>query len=312
MMLPGGAWFMSDAVAGPVYGDSFIMSPASSQAGAFKQQQQKQHLQRHSHHQQQALVLQRAPPRGVAVRKPQPPTEIIPLPLDEVEVSIVVLPVEGQSLGIVPFRQMLQDSNASDSWGLQEQDIDFPASSDGSSCLAIVPRDGSTMLGVVLGSALRKRDDDLQLPVDDEAVYETFNTKHKRRTMKIKFTCKRCGATTIKPVNPHAWTSGTVFAKCGCCNITHKLIDNLKLFHELSGPVFNTPIQPHTTSSSNTDAASDAAAGPEEAESAAAAAAGFGLQYGEDGLPLLPERLRLRLPPWQVPDNFPDDNSNFN
>lgn len=166
MMLPGGAWFMSDAVAGPVYGDSFIMSPASSQAGAFKQQQQKQHLQRHSFHQQQALVLQRAPPRGVAIRKPQPPTEIIPLPSDEVEVSIVVLPVEGKSLGIVPFKQMLQqDSNGSDSWGLQEQDVDFPASNEGSNCLAIVPRDGSTMLGVVLGSALRRRDDDLQLPV---------------------------------------------------------------------------------------------------------------------------------------------------
>ncbi|WIA44069.1 hypothetical protein OEZ86_010429 [Tetradesmus obliquus] len=304
---------MSDAVAGPVYGDSFIMSPASSQAGAFKQQQQKQHLQRHSYHQQQALVLQRSPPRGVAIRKPQPPTEIIPLPSDEVEVSIVVLPVEGKSLGIVPFKQMLQqDSNGSDSWGLQEQDVEFPASNEGSNCLAIVPRDGSTMLGVVLGSALRRRDDDLQLPVDDEAVYETFNTKHKRRTMKIKFTCKRCGATTIKPVNPHAWTSGTVFAKCGCCNITHKLIDNLKLFHELSGPVFNTPIQPHTTSSNNTDAASDAAAEDAESAAAAAAAAGFGLQYGEDGLPLLPERLRLRLPPWQVPDNFPDDTSNFN
>ncbi|KAF6259775.1 hypothetical protein COO60DRAFT_973060 [Scenedesmus sp. NREL 46B-D3] len=211
MMLPGGAWFMSDATGDPVYGDSFIMSPSSAGRAHAPQQQQ---LQRHP---QQALVLQRAPPRGVALRKPQPPTEIIPLRLDEVEVSMVVLPVEGKSLGIVPFKRMLQDS--SDSSALQEtgqqQQGGVPASSgsDGSSCLAIVPRDGTTMLGVVLGSAVRRRDDQLQLPVNDDTVYETFNTKHKRRTMKIKFTCKRCGATTIKPVNPHAWTSGTVFAK---------------------------------------------------------------------------------------------------
>jgi hypothetical protein len=151
---------MSDATAAPVYGDSFVMSPSSTSQGQTHQQQ----LQRHS---QQALVLQRSTSRGVAVRKPEPPTEIIPLPLDEVEVSIVVLPVEEKSLGIVPFKQMLQDS--SDSWAEeQQQGGGFPASSsssDGSSCLAIVPRDGSTMLGVVLGAAVRRRDDDLTLPV---------------------------------------------------------------------------------------------------------------------------------------------------
>jgi hypothetical protein len=167
MMLPGGAWFMSDVVAGPVYGDSFVMTPSSTEQSEMPHQQQLQ--QRHS---QQALILQRAPPRGVAIRQPQPTTEIIPLPLDEVEVSIVVLPVEEKSLGIVPFQKMLQDS--SDSWALQDSDPQqqqgsglSASSSEGSSsnCLAIVPRDGSTMLGVVVGSALRRRDDDLQLPV---------------------------------------------------------------------------------------------------------------------------------------------------
>jgi hypothetical protein len=165
MMLPGGAWFMSDATAAPVYGDSFVMSPSSTAQTQTPQQQ----LQRHS---PQALVLQRSTPRGVALRKPEPPTEIIPLPLDEVEVSIVVLPVEEKSLDIVPFKQMLRESR--DSWGplqdtaeQQQQGLGCPASSssDGSSCLAIVPRDGSTMLGVVLGSAVRRRDDDLTLPV---------------------------------------------------------------------------------------------------------------------------------------------------
>jgi hypothetical protein len=67
------------------------------------------------------------------------------------------------------------------------------------------------MLGVVLGSSLRRMRDHglvggaahymprgaladglmsllllLLLAQDDEAVYETFNTKHKRRTMKVR------------------------------------------------------------------------------------------------------------------------------
>jgi hypothetical protein len=74
-----------------------------------------------------------------------------------------------------------------------------------------------------------------------QPVYETHNTCSPRRTHKIKFTCLRCGAINIKPVNPHAWNNGSVFAKCGKCDITHKLTDNLKLFHELSGPVFGPP-----------------------------------------------------------------------
>lgn len=35
-----------------------------------------------------------------------------------------------------------------------------------------------------------------------------------------------------------------MFARCGKCHVTHKLIDNLKLFHEMSGPVFETPAPP--------------------------------------------------------------------
>jgi hypothetical protein len=37
-----------------------------------------------------------------------------------------------------------------------------------------------------------------------------------------------------------------------------------------------------------------------------------GVLYGAGGLPVLPERLRLRMPPWTVPDNFPEGTSNFN
>ncbi|EIE27492.1 zf-DNL-domain-containing protein [Coccomyxa subellipsoidea C-169] len=62
--------------------------------------------------------------------------------------------------------------------------------------------------------------------------------KNPRRTRKVQFTCNLCGETTTKRVNPHAWENGTVFAECSGCRVKHKLIDNLKLFHELRGPVY--------------------------------------------------------------------------
>ncbi len=42
----------------------------------------------------------------------------------------------------------------------------------------------------------------------------------------------------MKAVNPHAWASGTVFGRCDGCQVIHKLTDNLELFHELSGSLF--------------------------------------------------------------------------
>ncbi|GBF92298.1 hypothetical protein Rsub_05381 [Raphidocelis subcapitata] len=76
-----------------------------------------------------------------------------------------------------------------------------------------------------------------------DGVYESFSSSP-RRGHKIKFTCRRCGATSIRPVNIHAWREGTVFARCGRCRVTHKLIDNLKLFHEMSGAVYDGPHPP--------------------------------------------------------------------
>ncbi|BDA48650.1 probable mitochondrial protein import protein ZIM17 at C-terminar half [Coccomyxa sp. Obi] len=65
--------------------------------------------------------------------------------------------------------------------------------------------------------------------------------RNPRRTRKVQFTCNLCGETTTKRVNPHAWENGTVFAECSGCKVKHKLIDNLKLFHELRGPVYPAP-----------------------------------------------------------------------
>ncbi|KAI8462817.1 MAG: hypothetical protein J3K34DRAFT_167284 [Monoraphidium minutum] len=75
-----------------------------------------------------------------------------------------------------------------------------------------------------------------------EGVYESFNTFSPRRGHKIKFTCRRCGGTSIRPINIQAWREGTVFARCGKCGVTHKLVDNLRLFHEMSGPAFDNPL----------------------------------------------------------------------
>lgn len=145
MFLPGGAWvFEASDDDSPVYGDSFVMHTTSAHG----------HPQ-HSR-QMQALVPLKQRQTGVAVRSPRPSTQIIPLSLEDVEVSIVVLPAE-ESTGIVPFQQMLLEAEAGNS-------SSYDPSSMSSSSLAIVPKD-NTMLGVVMGAAVRRRDDDVQLPM---------------------------------------------------------------------------------------------------------------------------------------------------
>ncbi|KAF3787677.1 DNL-type zinc finger protein [Nymphaea thermarum] len=60
-------------------------------------------------------------------------------------------------------------------------------------------------------------------------------TKSPRRRMRVAFTCNVCGQRTTRAINPHAYTDGTVFVQCAGCNIFHKLVDNLNLFHEVKG-----------------------------------------------------------------------------
>lgn len=52
---------------------------------------------------------------------------------------------------------------------------------------------------------------------------------HPRRTARIRFTCNLCETANEKDVNPHAWRSGSVFARCEGCSVVHKLQDNLKV-----------------------------------------------------------------------------------
>jgi hypothetical protein len=62
--------------------------------------------------------------------------------------------------------------------------------------------------------------------------------RHRRRTRRVRFTCNLCGEANEAAVNPHAWARGSVFCRCGGCELVHKLKDNLKIFSELGGPVF--------------------------------------------------------------------------
>lgn len=63
-------------------------------------------------------------------------------------------------------------------------------------------------------------------------------SKSPRRRTAVKFTCNKCGARTVRAINRHAYEAGTVFVQCKGCNVYHKLVDHLGLFHELQGPVF--------------------------------------------------------------------------
>ncbi|XP_042507405.1 uncharacterized protein LOC122083609 [Macadamia integrifolia] len=72
-------------------------------------------------------------------------------------------------------------------------------------------------------------------------------TKSPRRRMRVAFTCNVCGQRTTRAINPHAYTDGTVFVQCCGCNVFHKLVDNLNLFHDMKcyvGPSFRYP-DPH-------------------------------------------------------------------
>ncbi|CAL9074499.1 unnamed protein product [Musa textilis] len=78
------------------------------------------------------------------------------------------------------------------------------------------------------------------IPADSDSADQTFltfpwslYTRSPRRRMRVAFTCNICGQRTTRAINPHAYTDGTVFVQCCGCNVFHKLVDNLNLFHEM-------------------------------------------------------------------------------
>eukprot|EP00891_Asterochloris_glomerata_P000135 jgi/Astpho2/135/Aster-04600 len=75
--------------------------------------------------------------------------------------------------------------------------------------------------------------DPLDEVYDEEG--ELIETTHARRTKAVRFTCKLCGTTMTKAVNPHAWEQGSVFARCDGprCKVIHNLVDNLRIIKYL-------------------------------------------------------------------------------
>ncbi|THU64676.1 hypothetical protein C4D60_Mb01t28960 [Musa balbisiana] len=78
------------------------------------------------------------------------------------------------------------------------------------------------------------------IPADSDSPDQTvltfpwsLYTRSPRRRMRVAFTCNICGQRTTRAINPHAYTDGTVFVQCCGCNVFHKLVDNLNLFHEM-------------------------------------------------------------------------------
>ena len=55
----------------------------------------------------------------------------------------------------------------------------------------------------------------------------------------MRFTCNICGETSTKAVSPHAWASGSVFARCDGCRVIHKLVGAHVIFGAvLLGPLY--------------------------------------------------------------------------
>eukprot|EP01018_Ginkgo_biloba_P013355 Gb_31453 [translate_table: standard] len=73
----------------------------------------------------------------------------------------------------------------------------------------------------------------------EDSIYPwSLFTKSPRRRMRVAFTCSVCGQRTTRAINPHAYTDGTVFVQCAGCDVFHKLVDNLNLFHEIKGSIY--------------------------------------------------------------------------
>ncbi|XP_074576534.1 uncharacterized protein LOC141833041 [Curcuma longa] len=133
-----------------------------------------------------------------------------------------------------------------------EKDLNFASESTslvpflgGRGSLARLPKDAA--MGLVLSAAAGRGwttgsgMEGPPIPADSDSTDQTvltfpwsLYTKSPRRRMRVAFTCNVCGQRTTRAINPHAYTDGTVFVQCCGCNVFHKLVDNLNLFHEMN------------------------------------------------------------------------------
>lgn len=207
MPLPGGAlWLLDRDLPDPLLGDGFVLRRADDEWAWVD----------HKASSSQPPP-QPSPRRPLALPPPLFSHDPKLLPYQRECLALVSVPVgddEAAQLGIVP-------------WQDPEQQQEEPELSDAD----------AAMQAFLFGSPPLDASSSTTWDQSKSAL-DPIESTSPRRTARIRFTCRRCGATTQRPVNPHAWRRGTVFATCGGCGVTHKLVDNLKLFHELSGPVF--------------------------------------------------------------------------
>ncbi|CAL9149402.1 uncharacterized protein LOC135629358 [Musa acuminata AAA Group] len=139
---------------------------------------------------------------------------------------------------------------ASKNWG---DDADLNSDSESTSLVPflgnrapISPLPKDTAMGLVLSAAAGRGwttgsgMEGPPIPADSDSADQTvltfpwsLYTRSPRRRMRVAFTCNICGQRTTRAINPHAYTDGTVFVQCCGCNVFHKLVDNLNLFHEM-------------------------------------------------------------------------------
>eukprot|EP00475_Leptophrys_vorax_P037334 TRINITY_DN6419_c0_g1_i1.p1 TRINITY_DN6419_c0_g1~~TRINITY_DN6419_c0_g1_i1.p1 ORF type:complete len:263 (+),score=7.60 TRINITY_DN6419_c0_g1_i1:99-887(+) len=115
-----------------------------------------------------------------------------------------------------------------------------------SSSLALQSLGKEEALGVVMSAAMGTGWQTLTGMVGPSAqdessdgVSDVISSASPRRTVRVDFTCNKCGHRSRRAINPHAYKEGTVFVQCQGCNVYHKLVDNLNLFHELKGAIFH-------------------------------------------------------------------------
>jgi hypothetical protein len=211
MPLPGGAlWLLDRDLPDPLLGDGFVLRRADDEWAWVD----------HNNTTKASSSQPPQPRRPLALPPPLFSHDPKLLPYQRECLALVSVPVgddEAAQLGIVPW----QDPE------LQQQQEEPLSDAD------------AAMQAFLFGSPPLDSSSSSSTSWDQsKSALDPIESTSPRRTARIRFTCRRCGATTQRPVNPHAWRRGTVFATCGGCGVTHKLVDNLNLFHELSGPVF--------------------------------------------------------------------------
>lgn len=128
--------------------------------------------------------------------------------------------VEGAVLRTIEEHEVevLLPGEDKDKAGGSDDGVTFPPTS----CTGIVPVPSEGLAGYA--GQYQGADSGEEGPIDSSSP---------RRTHRLRFTCNMCGSVNTKPINPHAWASGTVFARCCGCGIVHRLIDHLNVVDEI-------------------------------------------------------------------------------